>query len=99
MGSGARSPRTRARETILEADRKGVDGCADPAEPPVDRLWPSGPPRCPDGRGRRRSLSPVIVDGGRLRGRLGEPKAADLLLRARDQPRSHAERTKTETEQ
>src|SRR2546428_13146267 len=43
-------------------------------------------------------LVPLIVCPGGLRLRLAEAYAADQLLRARDQPRGHAERTEAEPE-
>src|SRR5438445_801664 len=44
------------------------------------------------------SLVPPIVRHGGLRSPVAEVYAADQLLRARDQPRGHAERTEAEPE-
>src|SRR5438093_742485 len=44
------------------------------------------------------TLVPLIVRNGGLRLPLAEAYAADQLLRARDQPRGHAERTEAEPE-
>src|SRR5438046_84607 len=49
-------------------------------------------------RGNARELLPLIVRHGGLRSPLAEAYAADPLLRARDQPRGHAERTEAEPE-
>src|SRR5882724_4756541 len=44
------------------------------------------------------SLVPPIVRHGGLRSPLAEAYAADQLLRARDKPRGHTERTEAESE-
>src|SRR2546422_4904529 len=54
---------------------------------------------CYRGRKILASLVPPIVRHGGLRSPVAEAYAADQLLRARDQPRGHAERTEAEPEE
>src|SRR5439155_13676830 len=94
-GANSAAGRLERRRSAYEAPRAAADG--------VTRLGGAESkrrrrPRLPAPQSRVTLLVPPIVRHGGHRSPLAEAYAADQLLRARDQPRGHAERTEPEPE-